>query len=169
MRALLLYPFDNLREPGWGNSLRMRLVLAYLADRCDAVRALSPGPRAARETAGGVEYVTVPWPRWRSAGWRLRAKWWRATTGLDGVTERELLANFDRSLAWQSLHTALAEAVAEADVVFLKYPFWADVVLPLCRRRGTPWSASCSPPASARSGARSWSASTAPTRGRVLS
>jgi len=138
MRALLLYPFDNLRDPGWGNSLRMRLVLSYLADRCDAVRALSPGPRAARETAGGVEYVTVPWPRWRSAGWRLRAKWWRATTGLDGVTERELLANFDRSLAWQSLHTALAAAVAEADVVFLKYPFWADVVLPLCRRRGTP-------------------------------
>jgi glycosyltransferase involved in cell wall biosynthesis len=138
MRALLLYPFDNLREPGWGNSLRVRLQLAYLADRCDAVRALSPGPRAARETVGGVEYVTVPWPRWRSAGWRLRAKWWRATTGLDGVTERELLANFDRAIASTALRVAIAAAIAAADVVFLEYPFWGDVVLPLCRRYGVP-------------------------------
>jgi glycosyltransferase involved in cell wall biosynthesis len=138
MRALLLYPFDNLRETGWGNSLRMRLVLAYLAERCDAVRALSPGPRASREHAEGVEYVTVPWPFWRSVAWRLRAKWWRATTGLDGVTEREMLANFDRPRAARHLREAVAAAIGEADVVFLKYPFWADLVLPLCRQRGIP-------------------------------
>jgi glycosyltransferase involved in cell wall biosynthesis len=138
MRALLLYPFDNLRETGWGNSLRMRLVLAYLAERCDAVRALSPGPRSSRERVGGVEYVTVPWPFWRSLGWRLRAKWWRATTGLDGVTEREMLANFDRARAARPLRESVAAAIEEADIVFLKYPFWADLVLPLCRRRGIP-------------------------------
>jgi glycosyltransferase involved in cell wall biosynthesis len=138
MRALLLYPFDNLRQPGWGNSLRIRLVLAYLAERCDEVRALSPGRRAGRERAEGVEYVTVAWPFWRSLAWRLRAKWWRATTGLDGVTEREMLAQFDRAGVARPLREAIAAAIGEADIVFLKYPFWASLVLPLCRQRGIP-------------------------------
>jgi glycosyltransferase involved in cell wall biosynthesis len=138
MRALLLYPFDNLREAGWGNSLRMRLVLDYLATRCDVVRALSPGKRAGLERTGRIEYLSLPWPFWRQLGWRFRAKWWRAVTGLEGVTERETLANFSRARESPALRAAIAEEIARADVVFLKYPFWGDEVLPLCRRHGVP-------------------------------
>ena len=138
MRAALLYPFSNLLEPGWGNSLRMNLLLAYLSERCEAVWTVSPARRAGEVRNGNVRHIFLAWPLWWQVYHFVSSKYWRLLYGRDFLAERNILRLFIEHKHIPSLRPLLETVIRQSAVVFLKYPFWASVVVPLCKQYGVP-------------------------------
>ncbi len=135
-RAAVLFPWgDTLPVPASGAANRVRLVIELLATRYHRVRVLQDVDRAP-VNVGRVSYETFPllqrvegrrWYKWAVAALRgigvKNGEETYALLHLAPAGDPEFLARIDEIIAW-------------ADIVFLEYPFWAEVVREACDRHG---------------------------------
>jgi glycosyltransferase involved in cell wall biosynthesis len=137
--ALVFYPFPNLREEGWGNSLRATLLIRYLAERADRVETLSTAAGGqVTETRGPVRHRQLAAPAVRRAAERWRLRLTRLTAGLEAAYAQNVLARFDEPRHLAQFDAAVSDMLTDADVAFVEYPFWVPRLAPACRRAGVP-------------------------------
>ena len=137
-RASVIYPFHNLQEEGWGNSLRASLLIRYLSEIASSVETLSVGQRATAERRGNVRHIGVAAPAWRTSMERWRLRLTRLGAGRDAAFATSVEARFDEPRTLTGFDAALRAVVANSDVAFVEYPFWMPYVAPVCRDAGIP-------------------------------
>lgn len=151
MRVSIFYPWPTILKRT-GASLRVQLLIEYLKERCERVSVFS----VANETgfdAGNVEYIFYD---------RLPARPLRediVDKGFQAILRRldleylsvkcsMVLGRMSPKIRWlnqfyqfrfnRQFSAAVTSLIRRSDIVFLEYPFWAEIVSPICQAEGIP-------------------------------
>ena len=134
-RILILYPHDDFISRQGGASRRANLVAEFLVARHLDVRVLQGGT-APRTIAHGLTIESLgpegSAPFHRSATGLLV---WAASFG-QGMKHRWMFWQYARVGVDKRFQRLLRQQIRWADIVVLKYPLWADAVIPIAHQEG---------------------------------
>lgn len=160
MKIAVLYPHNNILQSS-GASLRVGLLAKYLTEKGADVTVFSVANEQ-NVQKDGIQYIFY-WGSLRELIGPFKeiftTHFYKAFTkraNLKYLRSRSLLlfyliaqkifgADMVQWFDWfckprfdHAFKSALESVISEADVVLLEYPFWANVVAPLCKQHGTP-------------------------------